>query len=182
MPQQGNSRSKDKEIMRAMSSDFFVARVVGGTAAAGAEVLRGARPVGGKASPGKKALVVVVAVALLALLAAFATLIADSEAPNADHHSSAGSTQDQSRTAAPQMSEKEALNAYKKLPLSFIPNEGQTEEAVRYYAQGAGYGFFFTPRGARLSFADGKGRGHALDLSFVGANPDATLEAQKRLS
>src|SRR5829696_7399649 len=180
MPQQGNSRSEDKEIMRAMSSDFFVARVVGGTAA-GAEVLRGARPARGRASPGKKALVVV-AVALLALLAAFATLIAASKAPNADHHSSAGSTQDQSRAAAPQMSEKEALNAYKKLPLSFIPNEGQTEEAVRYYAQGAGYGFFFTPRGARLSFADGKGRGHALDLSFVGANPDATLEAQKRLS
>ena len=32
-----------------------------------------------------------------------------------------------------------ALNAYKKLPLSFVPNESQTDEAVRYYAQGAGY-------------------------------------------
>jgi hypothetical protein len=32
-----------------------------------------------------------------------------------------------------------ALNAYKKLPLSFIPNESQTDEAVRYYAEGAGY-------------------------------------------
>src|SRR5215218_3448321 len=182
MPQQGNSRSKDKEIMRAMSSDFFVARVVGSTAAAGAEVLRGSRPVRGRASPGKKALVVVVAVALLALLAAFATLIADSEAPNADHHSSAGSTQDQSRTAAPQMSEKEALDAYKKLPLSFVPNEGQTDKAVRYYAQGAGYGFLFTHQGAMLSFAEGKGRGHALALDFLDANPNATLEAQKRLS
>jgi hypothetical protein len=38
-----------------------------------------------------------------------------------------------------QMSESKALNAYKKLPLSFIPNECQTDEAVRYYAQGAGY-------------------------------------------
>ena len=37
------------------------------------------------------------------------------------------------------MSERKALNAYKKLPLSFIPNESQTDEAVRYYAQGAGY-------------------------------------------
>src|SRR5215208_4420544 len=181
MPQQGNSRSKDKEIMRAMSSDFFVARVLGGTAAAGAEVLRGARPVRWRASPGKKALVVV-AVALLALLAAFTTLIAASEAPNADHHSSAGSTQDQSRAAAPQMSEKEALDAYGKLPLSFVPNEGQTDEAVRYYAQGAGYGFFFTKEGARLSFADGEGGGHALALDFLGADPGATLEAQKRLS
>ena len=55
-----------------MSSDFVVARVVGSTAAAGSEVLRGARPVRWRASPGKKALVVVVAVALLAILAAFA--------------------------------------------------------------------------------------------------------------
>jgi hypothetical protein len=79
------------------------------------------------------------------------------------------------------MSEKEAIDAYEKLPLSFIPNEGQTDEAVRYYAQGAGYGFFFTPKGATLSFAEGKGRGHALALDFLGADPDATLTAQKRL-
>jgi hypothetical protein len=80
------------------------------------------------------------------------------------------------------MSEKEALKAYQKLPLSFIPNEGRTEEAVRYYAQGAGYSFFFTHKGAMLSFAEGKGRGPALGLEFLGAKPDATLEAQKRLS
>jgi hypothetical protein len=169
--------------MRSMSSDFVVAHVVGSTASAGAEVLRGARPARGRAFPGKKKALVVVAVTLLALLAAFAVLIAASNAPNADHHSSAASTQhDQSRAAAPQMSEKEALDAYGKLPLSFIPNESQTDEAVRYYAQGAGYGFFFTKEGARLSFADGEGGGHALDLSFLGANPDATLEASKRLS
>jgi hypothetical protein len=80
------------------------------------------------------------------------------------------------------MSEREALDAYGKLPLSFIPNEGQTDKAVRYYAQGAGYGFFFTHKGVMLSFAEGKGRGHALALQFQRANPDATLEAQKRLS
>ena len=80
------------------------------------------------------------------------------------------------------MSEKEALNAYEKLPLSFIPNEGQTDKAVRYYAQGAGYGFFFTHKGAMLSFAEGKGRGgQALALDFQGADPDATLTAKKRL-
>jgi hypothetical protein len=80
------------------------------------------------------------------------------------------------------MSEKEALDAYAKLPLSFVPNEGQTDKAVRYYAQGAGYGFFFTHKGATLSFAEGKGRGHALGLDFLGADPDATLTAKKRLS
>jgi hypothetical protein len=178
MPQQGNTRSEDKEIMRAMSSDVVVARVVGGTAA-GAEVLTGARPAG-RAFPKTKLTLVVVA--LLGLLAAFATLIVASQAPNADHHSLAGSTADQSRAAAPQMSEKEALDAYGKLPLSFVPNEGQTDEAVRYYAQGAGYGFFFTHKGATLSFAEGKGRGHALALDFLGADSDATLTARQRLS
>jgi hypothetical protein len=74
------------------------------------------------------------------------------------------------------------MDAYTKLPLSFNPNESQTEEAVRYYSQGAGYGFFFTKERAVLSFADGEGGGHALALSFLGANPHATLEAQKRLS
>jgi hypothetical protein len=183
--QQGNTRSEDKEIMRAMSS-VVVARVVGGTAAASAEVLRGARPAGRTFPKTKLTLVVV---ALLAL-AAFAALIPASQAPNAEHqHSSAGSTADQSgagapvsQPAAPQMSEKEALDAYQKLPLSFIPNEGQTDEAVRYYAQGAGYGFFFTHKGATLSFADGEGGGHALALDFLGADTHATLEAQKRLS
>jgi hypothetical protein len=38
---------------------------------------------------------------------------------------------------------------------------------VRYYAQGAGYGFFFTHKGAMLSFAGGEGRGHALALDFL---------------
>jgi hypothetical protein len=82
------------------------------------------------------------------------------------------------------MSEREALDAYEKLPLSFIPNEGQSpNEAVRYYARGAGYGFYFTKEGATLSFAEGKGHGgHALALDFLGADPDATLEAHKRLA
>jgi hypothetical protein len=169
--------------MRAMSS-YVVARVVGGVAAS-SEVLRGARPAG-RLLPGKKALVVM---ALLAL-AAFAAPIPASETPNVDdHHSLAGSTVDQSGAAAPvsqpvapQMSEEEALDAYGKLPLSFIPNEGQTNEAVRYYAQGAGYGFFFTHKGAMLSFSEGKGRGHALALDFLRADPDATLEARQRLA
>jgi beta-propeller repeat-containing protein len=171
---------------------FIVGRVVG--TAAGAEVLpttttttTGARPARGRTSPRTKR-ALVVAVTLLAL----AALLSASEAPNAEHYysySAGSSTHDQSGAAAPvsqpatpQMSEREALDAYEKLPLSFTPNEGQTDEAVRYYAQGAGYGFFFTKGGATLSFADGEGRGHALALDFLGADPDATLAARERLS
>src|SRR5215208_5043282 len=174
--------------MRAMSS-IVVARVVGSTAATGVEVLRGARPARGRAFPGRKK--ALVAVALLALIAAFAALIAASQFPSAEN-SSVGSKTSQSGTAAapvsepaagPQMSEEEAIDAYGKLPLSFIANEGQTDKAVRYYAQGAGYGFFFTKEGAMLSFAEGTGRGgHALALDFLGAEPDAILEARERLS
>jgi hypothetical protein len=158
-------------------------------AAAGAKVLRGARPVTKRALPRTKRALVVMAVALLVLVA-LATLIPTSKAPSSEH-SSAASTHGQSgaapvsEPAAPQMSEEEALEAYGKLPLSFVPNKGQLidEGAVRYYAQGAGYGFFFTKERAMLSFAEGKGRGgHALGLDFLGADPEATLTAQQRLS
>jgi hypothetical protein len=184
----GNIRKEDQHIMRAMSSVFVGARVVGSSAAR-VEVPRGARPARGRDILGRKKALMVAAVALLALLVAFAALIAASQVPSAKH-SSVGSKDYQSGTAvapvsepaAPQMSQREALGAYGKLPLSFIPNEGQTEEAVRYYAQGAGYTFFFTPKGAMLSFNEGKERGHALALDFLGANAHATLTARQPFS
>jgi hypothetical protein len=99
-------------------------------AAAGTKVLTGTRPATRRALPRTKR-AVVVAVALLALLAALAALISASQAPSSGQ-SSAASTHDQSagapvsEPAAPQMSEREALEAYEKLPLSFVANEGQT--------------------------------------------------------
>jgi hypothetical protein len=165
--------------------------VVGGIAkaAAGAQVLR--RTTFTTRLFPKSKWMMVVELTLLALVA-LALVIPASQAPNAEH-SSAGTKDYQAATeptaqplseagAAPQMSEKEALEAYGKLPLSFVPNKGQTnEESVRHYAQGAGYGFFFTKGGAMLSFSDGEGRGHALGLDFLGANPEATLTAQEQL-
>jgi hypothetical protein len=67
-----------------------------------------------------------------------------------------------------------------EVPLAFAPNAGQTDDAVRYVARGAGYSFFFTDEQAVLSLvrADGQDAGGlALGLRFVGANPDARLEA-----
>jgi hypothetical protein len=72
------------------------------------------------------------------------------------------------------------------VPLSFTPNAGQTDEQVRYLAQGEGYAFFFTDERAVLSFAKPAGENQAagnavaLDLRFVGMNPAATLEARER--
>jgi Beta-propeller repeat len=163
-------------------------------AAAGTKVLRRTTLTTRRVFPNTKWMIVaVVALALLAL----AFVIPASQAPNAERYYSVESKDYQGATqataassssgvsesgTAPQMSEREALEAYGKLPFSFIPNEGQTDEAVRYYAQGAGYGLFFTHEGATLSLANTEGRGHALGLDFLGANPEATLTAQKRLS
>ena len=58
-------------------------------------------------------------------------------------------------------------SAYAKLPLPFIPNVGRTDERVRYYTQGAGFGFFFTDDRVVLSLEKG-GRGQALHLRFSG--------------
>jgi len=160
--------------------------VIAGLAkAAGAKVPTGAMPTT-RVFPQTK-WTLMVALPLLAL-SALATLIPASQSPNAEHYSE-GSKDSKSGAATPvsepgaasQMTEREALDAYGKLPLSLIPNEGQTDKAVRYYAQGAGYGFYFTKGGAMLSFAKGNGRGHALALDFLGANPHATLETQKQL-
>src|SRR5215212_3377796 len=147
--------------------------VIAGVAkvAAAAKMLTGTSPTTTRVFPKRNWTLVVIALALLALVA-FAVLIPASQAPSAEHYS-AGNMADQSAALVsqppmPQMSKKEAIDAYEKLPLSFIPNEGQTDKAVRYYAQGAGYGFFFTHKGARLSFANGEGHGgHALALDFL---------------
>jgi hypothetical protein len=162
--------------------------VIAGLAkSAGTRVLTGTRPTR-KPLPGTKRRLVVMAAALGALVA-FAALMAASQAPNAKY-SSAASTDSQTGTeaallsepAAPQISDEEAIDAYGKLPLSFIPNEGQTDEAVRYYAQGAGYGLFFTKGGAMLSFTNGEERGQALALDFLGSDPGATLTARQRFA
>ncbi len=82
-------------------------------------------------------------------------------------------------TALPADAKRRAANAYAKLPLAFVPNAGQTDQSVRYYAQGAGFPFYFTDDKAVLAFEKG-GRGQALDLRFVGANPNAEPEAADR--
>ena len=75
--------------------------------------------------------------------------------------------------------ERSAGDAYANLPLAFVPNAGQTDDSVRYQAQGAGFSFFFTERKAALVFQKGK-RGQALDLNFVGANPHPELVGAER--
>ena len=72
------------------------------------------------------------------------------------------------------------------LPVAFVENRGQTDSRVRYYAQGAGFGFYLTPDDIRLAFTpeSSAGRtdasaGHALSLQFVDANRHAVLAGER---
>ena len=72
-----------------------------------------------------------------------------------------------------------AAHAYGKLPLAFVPNRGQTDKSVRYYAQGPGHAFYFTPDKAVLTFTK-KEKGVALHLTPLGASPSTRLVASER--
>jgi hypothetical protein len=74
---------------------------------------------------------------------------------------------------------QEVLEAYGKLPLSFVPNASQADPRVRYYAQGPGFSFQFTPTEAVLALRNEK-QGTALALTFLGASPNARLEANRK--
>jgi hypothetical protein len=75
--------------------------------------------------------------------------------------------------------EQPALAAYGNLPVTFVPNAGQTDPRVRYYAQGPGYGFFFARDHAVLSFR-GSESGAVLRLRFLGANSGAEVTAGRK--
>jgi hypothetical protein len=74
---------------------------------------------------------------------------------------------------------QQAADMYGKLGLSFVPNRGQTDKSVRYYVQGAGHAFYFTPRKAVLTFRK-KEKGVALQLTPLGASPGARLAVGER--
>jgi hypothetical protein len=66
--------------------------------------------------------------------------------------------------------------AYGKLPLAFVPNGGEIDKQVRYYAQGTGFSFYFTKHMAVLALAKGKRR-QVLNLRFLRANPNPKVLA-----
>ena len=72
----------------------------------------------------------------------------------------------------------QAADAYAKLPVSFVENHGQTDSAVRYYAQGNRFAFYMTPSEVLMSFLDRPSPsgaqsplGQALALRFVDSDP-----------
>ncbi len=79
--------------------------------------------------------------------------------------------------------ESSVLEAYGKLPLLFIENQGQVDEAVKYYVKASGQTVYFTeenivfdlirPDGAEV---DNTAERLALSLDFLGANSQPTIE------
>jgi len=65
-----------------------------------------------------------------------------------------------------------------KLPLSFVPNIGQADPAVRFLARYAGGTFFFTPQEMALVFSrePSAHENLALKIRFVGASPAPRIE------
>ncbi|HZX55070.1 MAG TPA: hypothetical protein VFE86_10335, partial [Ilumatobacteraceae bacterium] len=50
--------------------------------------------------------------------------------------------------------QRQIADAFSKLPVSFTENRGQTDAAVRYYAQGNRFAFYMTPNEVMMSFLD----------------------------
>ena len=78
---------------------------------------------------------------------------------------------------------RHSLDAYGKIPLAFTANAGQTDERVRYSAQGAGFSLFLTRGEAMLALQrpgrHSRGKGTALALRFLGANRHVAIRGER---
>jgi len=76
-----------------------------------------------------------------------------------------------------------ALAAYANLPISFEPNQGQTDASVQFHARGPGYALSLRPGEAVLGLSGmDSGKSISLRMHLTGANPDATVAGLERLS
>src|SRR5712664_1722876 len=65
-----------------------------------------------------------------------------------------------------------AGNTYGKLPLSFEPNQGQTDARVRFLSRASGYTLFVTADEAVFAGRDGS----VERMKLIGANPKPRFE------
>jgi len=72
---------------------------------------------------------------------------------------SAPRTKDDGRPLAGKLSRPSLSEAYGRLPLSFEPNQGQTDLSVKFLSRGSGYTLFLTDEGAVLALRKQKAEG-----------------------
>jgi hypothetical protein len=98
----------------------------------------------------------------------------------------------ESTTDTPDLSSQESiLETYGKLPLLFIPNQGQVDEAVRYYVKASGQTLYFTDEGIAFDLirysktemddiADRQADRLVFSLDFLGANSQPAIEGSDK--
>ena len=75
---------------------------------------------------------------------------------------------------------RDAAANYGRLPLSFEPNQGQTDAKVKFMAHGAGYSIYLSPGSATFSL-ERSDQAAVVRMDLVGANQAAGTEAQGKL-
>src|SRR5579871_91475 len=70
---------------------------------------------------------------------------------------------------------------YGKLPLSFEPNQGQTDASVQFLARGAGYTIFLGSASATFSIWRSAAESAVVRMDLVGPNPHVTIEPEDKL-
>jgi hypothetical protein len=83
--------------------------------------------------------------------------------------------------AAP-ISQERALVQYKKLPLSFEANQGQTDAQVAFFSRGQNFTVFLTPAGTVLRLCQSAASAHSLPrlASSFGADAVRSLDGQEQ--
>ncbi len=76
--------------------------------------------------------------------------------------------------SARHLDKQRALDAYMKMPLYFIVNQGQVDERVGYYAQGNGHSIYFTAEEVVVALDE-----TTLRMRFVGAEATLPLGAER---
>ncbi|MFI5069954.1 MAG: SBBP repeat-containing protein [Terriglobales bacterium] len=71
--------------------------------------------------------------------------------------------------------------AYGRLPLSFEPNQGQTDSQVKFLAHGGGYGLYLTGNGAVLALRAAGKQNSVVGMSLENANGDPIIDSQDQL-
>lgn len=72
--------------------------------------------------------------------------------------------------------------AYGQLPLSFEPNQGQTDSQVKFLARGSGYGLYLTGSEAVLALRAAGNRNSVVRMSLDHSNRLAAIDSQDQLS
>jgi hypothetical protein len=86
------------------------------------------------------------------------------------------------QAAAPTATDRaRVLEHYGKLPLSFEPNQGQADKAVKFLSRGGGYTLYLTDNEAVMALRNADKQSGFLKLKLVGANAAPEVAGQNQL-